>query len=1381
MRHPRSRRVPVASAALALTLLANLACRSKSSDDERGDRGDRGNGEHEKEGDGASLLGARLPPGAREIPWSAVVRAREQLKEMPRYSTALGQPVGILSLAPGLVGSWAEVGPGNIGARIRDLAIHAKMPSIVLAAADTGGIYRSVDGGVSWRAVGDDLEVMHVSDVIFDPNAGEEDVAYAATTLSTADTPKGAGIYRSLDAGLTWTILPKTIPSATNHDFDRVQRIAISKGDKKRLYAATNSGILRSTDRGDNWSSSLDTGGQDCTDVALRTDVGGVDFLVAGCGRGTSGALWRNTDAAGVGTWQRVYTNGNYFNAHLAIAPSDQTVMYASVVRSDNFALLAFLRSTDAGATWTARPVQLPLLSYCNQDFGAGWAFNAIAVDPLLKDTVWVGGNWLWRSDDGGANWGKAQTEDQSQPSALMHADFSALVFPPQFNGTTNKQLFVGCDGGIYTTSDARATTHTQNQCTAAPFTGTLAWTSHNKGLTATQFYHGVSYARGTKYLGGTQDNATNWGADSTGVNGWVTKYFSGDGGPVAVDFSNNLVQFAIDGNGHIGKSTDEGATWVGNNTGLGITDAQGHIDPVNGDVPGGSHTPLFVDPGSCTATGCGRLWTAGNYIWLSLDGVNYARASTSFADGPLTAMAVAATDPNRMLAGTGAGGLYLTNGATNATSTTAWPAATTPRAAYLSSLIFDPSNHDIAYATYSSYLGGHVYRSSNGGSTWVNIDGSGASAVPDLPVHTLAVNPYQPSTLYIGTEFGVMVSTDGGASWASETGLPHAIVHRLEFDAASSQLIAFTYGRSVWKVAVPNSNATSFTQVTPAAAAVVASCNDGNVPANTVDNNLGTRWSCGGDGQWIKYDLGTSRKVAYLTLAVYNGTTRKNRFDLQVSSDNVTWKTVWAGSSNGLSTAQETYDFPDVDARYVRYLGHGHVTNTGTTSTMNSVTEVDIFAANTSDLAPPTVSIAAPASGASVSGATASVSATASDDVGVLGVQFKLDGANLGAEDSAAPYAVVWDTTAAAIGSHSLTAVARDASGKSTTTAAVSVNVNNAPAGLTAAAGNGQVTICWQAVSGATGYNVKRATTSGGPYTTAGSSGTTCFTNMGLANGTTYFYVVSATTSTFETANSAQVSATPTAGSPPLAPTGLAPTAGDAQVMLSWTASTGATSYNVKRATTSGGPYTMAGTATVPRFVNAGLTNGTSYFFVVTAVNANGESGNSAQVSATPGGATCKTATGGASGAGAWVNSALPSQAGTFTAEYDATPSGQAMDAVVGLSKAVQTAFSGFATLTRFNASNAIDARNGGAYAASTAVAYTAGTRYHFRLVVNVAAHSYSVFVTAPGGAEQTIGSGFAFRTEQNTVTSLDNWGVVVNQAGSSLNNKVCNFWVHP
>ena len=173
------------------------------------------------------------------------------------------------------------------------------------------------------------------------------------------------------------------------------------------------------------------------------------------------------------------------------------------------------------------------------------------------------------------------------------------------------------------------------------------------------------------------------------------------------------------------------------------------------------------------------------------------------------------------------------------------------------------------------------------------------------------------------------------------------------------------------------------------------------------------------------------------------------------------------------------------------------------------------------------------------------------------------------------------------------------------------------APMGVTAAAGNALVTLNWTASSGATGYYVKRSTTSGGPYTQISTQATASDTDTGLTNGTKYFYVVSAYNSAGQSANSAEVNATPVLAAPS-APTGLAATAGNAQASLSWAATSGASSYHVKRSATSGSE-TQISAPTSNSYTDTGLTNGTKYFYVVSAVNSGGESANSSEVSATP------------------------------------------------------------------------------------------------------------------------------------------------------------------
>ena len=183
--------------------------------------------------------------------------------------------------------------------------------------------------------------------------------------------------------------------------------------------------------------------------------------------------------------------------------------------------------------------------------------------------------------------------------------------------------------------------------------------------------------------------------------------------------------------------------------------------------------------------------------------------------------------------------------------------------------------------------------------------------------------------------------------------------------------------------------------------------------------------------------------------------------------------------------------------------------------------------------------------------------------------------------------------------------------------TGAAETTVPPVPMGLAAAAGNAQVALKWSISSGATGYYVERSVTSGGPYTQISTQAAANYTDTGLTNGTKYYYVVSAYNSAGQSANSANASATPVL-SLPATPAGLAATAGNAEVSLTWTASVGATSYQVKRSTSSGAE-TQVSSPTSTSYTDTGLTNGTKYFYVVAAVNSGGESANSSQVSATP------------------------------------------------------------------------------------------------------------------------------------------------------------------
>jgi poly(beta-D-mannuronate) lyase len=133
--------------------------------------------------------------------------------------------------------------------------------------------------------------------------------------------------------------------------------------------------------------------------------------------------------------------------------------------------------------------------------------------------------------------------------------------------------------------------------------------------------------------------------------------------------------------------------------------------------------------------------------------------------------------------------------------------------------------------------------------------------------------------------------------------------------------------------------------EITPPASGVTASTSDDNVAANAVDNNLGTRWSGNGDGAWLRLDLGSVRSVGSVRIAFFNGNTRRSRFDLQLAAAaGGPWTNALTNVlSGGTTTAEETFDFPDASARFVRYLGHGN--DDPAKATWSSLSEVSVFA----------------------------------------------------------------------------------------------------------------------------------------------------------------------------------------------------------------------------------------------------------------------------------------------------------------------------------------------------------------------------------------------------------------------------------------------------
>ncbi|MEO8032814.1 MAG: hypothetical protein ABI837_00135 [Acidobacteriota bacterium] len=762
--------------------------------------------------DAAAAYDAAKRTGAGD-PQAAYATARALMAGMARYSTAddreLPRPYRLqadwqtTASSSGVLGVWSFLGPGNIGGRTLALLIDPKNPDVMYAGAISGGVWKTLDAGSHWFAVGDQMVNLQVSSLAFDPH--DSSVLYAGTgegffreDIRGTNLPlRGDGVFVSHDAGTSWTQLPST---ASNDDFRWVNDVVVSTHDSRRLYAATRSGVWRSIDSGSTWSRVVATtvkGG--CLDLAFRSDTSG-DYLFASCGVLDQATVYRTQQGESASPWISVLSEPGMSRTSLAIAPSRPSTIYALAAGPDQ-TLLGVYRSDSNGdpGTWTARVtgkdgvkqntllLTNPLSPLCQNDPNGvpmGWHCNVIAVDPLDPERVWAAGVDLFRSDDGGRNWGIASywwTDSGTDPH-FVHADQHAIVFDPRYDGSSQRSMFVSNDGGVYRTDNARAATASGNKAGCDSTKSSVTWTSLVHGFGATQFYHGAVSPDGRTFFGGAQDNGSDLGTLSGGTENW-TMPNGGDGGFVVIDPVNPRILYCESQNAFLTKSTDGGVRF------------RSAINGLEDDF-------LFVTPYALDPNAHDRLWIGGRRMWRTDNATSSWFAASAPLNGQVSAVAITPGNPDRVFAGTTTGDIVSNDRATEAVPATPWKVVR-PRAGWVSSITIDPTNSATMYATYAGFGGVHIWRSLDGASTWAPLDGEGDGVLPDVPVHSLAVDPTRPSRLYAGSDLGIFVSNDGGAHWLVEnSGFANVITETVLIARGERgpAIYAFTHGRGVWR-----------------------------------------------------------------------------------------------------------------------------------------------------------------------------------------------------------------------------------------------------------------------------------------------------------------------------------------------------------------------------------------------------------------------------------------------------------------------------------------------------------------------------------------------------------------------------------------------------
>lgn len=652
---------------------------------------------------------------------------------------------------PTNLGQWRPVGPfdGNslngIG-RINRLTFDPQNTQIIWAGAPSGGLWKSIDGGVTWTTNTDLFENLGVSEIVINPN--NSDTMYIATGDQDGADTYSFGVLSSYDGGLTWG--PTGLSSLVTQQ-RRVYDLYLNPNNPAILLAATSTGLMRSTDHGQNWTS-VRAGAHN----NIVQKPGNADVLYATSLSGGNSRIFKSTDN-GI-TWTQQTSNlptSGIRRIELAVTADDPDYVYA-VYGATNNGFHSVYRTTNEGTTWLLRANSPNLLGWSTTGSDAGgqaWYDLAIEVDPLDKDEVFVGGVNIWRSTNGGSTWNLAAHWFGGGGAPFVHADIHHLKFTP-----SGSFLYAGTDGGVYRKSG----------------TGN-SWTELKDGMNITQYYRmSASVTDTTRIIAGAQDNGTH-----LVINGNWDRVRGGDGMDCAIDPQRQNIMYASSQFGNFGKSTNSGQSF----------NATFNLTP-NGT--GNWVTPFLIDPKhpDTIYAGYSRLYRSFNA------GITFSAVSPSGLTGGsnIDQMAISPSHTNNILISEGNDlwhsddrGVTWTNLSSNL-----------PGGAAITFMAFDQHHPDTFYVTRSGYTATQkVFYTDDGGQTFTNL----STGLPNVPVNCVVTEDNNLQSVYIGTDVGVFYRDVNNTSWLRfNSALPNVIVNDLEINYINKKIRAGTYGRGIWE-----------------------------------------------------------------------------------------------------------------------------------------------------------------------------------------------------------------------------------------------------------------------------------------------------------------------------------------------------------------------------------------------------------------------------------------------------------------------------------------------------------------------------------------------------------------------------------------------------
>ncbi|WP_258807581.1 VPS10 domain-containing protein [Pseudidiomarina sp. CB1] len=692
------------------------------------------------------------------------------------------------------------IGPAYMSGRIADIAVDQTNPSTWYTAVGSGGVWKTTNAGTTWTPIFDDQAVYSTGDVTIAPS--NSNIVWVGTGENNGGRhiSFGDGVYKSLDGGKTWKNMglkksehiSDIIIHPTNPDIVWVsaQGPLWTKGGERGLY--------KTTDGGNSWKQVLTPEDEWTGVTSLLIDPRNPDKLYAATwsrqrtvaayvGTGPGAGIYTSDD--GGDTWTELKTGlptGNMGKIGMAMSPMNPDVLYATVEIDNREG--GFYRSADQGASWKKM----------SDEVGGGTGphyYQEIFVDQHQFDRVYIASNYSKVSDDGGKTWTPIDTTHK-------HVDDHAMAFHP----TDPDFVLIGSDGGIYMSHDRMET-----------------W-RFMANLPITQFYKVAPDDSKPFYYvyGGSQDNSTQGGPSRTARKDGIKNKdwfltLGGDGHQPAVEPGNPDIVYS---------------QWQqGNLTRVDMTTKEGvYIKPqplpgdpaerFNWDAPinVSAHDPkriYFASQRVWRSDDRGDSWTAisgdltkdGNRMHMPMMGRTWSveagwdlyamseyHTIANFAESPV--------DENILWAGTDDGLIQVTtDGGNNWKEIDLADIQGVPATAYVNDIradLFDANTVYVAldnhkYGDYKPYL----IKSTNLGRSWTSLAG-------DLPekylVWRIVQDHVNQNLMFIGTEFGVFFTVDGGKEWVElDGGIPTIATRDVKIQRRENDLVAGTFGRGIY------------------------------------------------------------------------------------------------------------------------------------------------------------------------------------------------------------------------------------------------------------------------------------------------------------------------------------------------------------------------------------------------------------------------------------------------------------------------------------------------------------------------------------------------------------------------------------------------------